>query len=216
MRTHLPLYQRIRPTALDQVVGQDKAVASIRKIAESEGFGGRFVWLSGASGVGKTTLARIIAATLADDFFVTEYDSGADFDSGALESMRESMMLTALGRGGRAWIINEAHMLGRKQIAALLGIAERLPRHCVVIFTTTKDGEDGLFDEQIDAPPLMSRCHVFRLTNQGLSKPFAELARRVAQSIGRDGHPIDAYVKACQRVKNNCRALLQLVEAGDI
>ena len=88
-------------------------------------------WLTGMSGTGKSTLARIIAASIADDFFVTEYDSADDFTARECNRMIDSMCLRALGKGGRAWIINEAHGLRPAVIRRLLGILERLPDHCV-------------------------------------------------------------------------------------
>ena len=209
------LYEKYRPARLDDVLGQDKAVARIRRMLES-GIGGRAFWISGASGTGKTTLARIIAANIADDFFVTEYDSADDVGAADLDSIRHAMHLTALGKGGRAWIVNEAHGLRKPIIRQLLGILERLPSHCVFIFTTTKDGEESLFDEQIDANPLLSRCIVVKLTNQGLADAFAERAREIAQSEGLDGQSIAAYKRLVQRSRNNMRAVLQAIESGDM
>jgi DNA polymerase III subunit gamma/tau len=60
-----PLYEKYRPRSFDAVICQNKAVRQLKKLAES-GFGGKAFWLSGASGTGKTTLARIIANTMVD------------------------------------------------------------------------------------------------------------------------------------------------------
>src|SRR5207302_10097340 len=130
-----------------EVVGQEKAVAMIRATVARGGFGGRCVWLSGASGAGKTTLARIIAGTVADPCATTEYDSADDFGADALANLRECMGLYGFGKGGRAWIINEAHGLRAPVVRALLGVMERMPAHCTLGFTTTKDGEEGLFQD---------------------------------------------------------------------
>ncbi len=56
------LYEKYRPTALGDVLGQDRAVTRIGRMLDT-GIGGRAFWLSGASGTGKTTLGRIIAAS---------------------------------------------------------------------------------------------------------------------------------------------------------
>jgi len=210
----MQLTEKYRPNTLDEVVGQDKAVATIRRRIEAGGFGGRAVWISGASGVGKTTLARIIAGTLADPFFVGEFDSGADLSAADLEGIERSMCLTAWGKGGRAYIINEAHGLTSRAIQKLLGLLERIPAHVVFVFTTTKDGQEQLFGDDIDAGPLLSRCIPIALTNQGLAESFARRALDIARGEGLDGQPIERYVKLARECKNNMRTMLQKIDAG--
>ena len=96
------LYEKHRPATLADIVGQDKAVAQLRGIIDRGGFGGRAVWVSGGSGTGKTSLARIIARTLADAFATVEYDSADQLTQAELEALAEHSQMFALGMGGRA------------------------------------------------------------------------------------------------------------------
>ena len=207
----MQLYEKYRPKQLDQIVGQDKAVKAIRRLS-GRGFGGRALWISGASGTGKTTLARIIAGTIADDLYVTEYDSADNVTTSVLDDIDQAMHLYSVGKGGRCFIVNEAHGLRTAIIRRLLGILERIPAHVCFIFTTTKEGEAGLFDDQIDASPLLSRCLRIQLTNQGLAKPFAEHCRQIATKENLNGKPLQSYIRLAAKCHNNMRQMFQEIE----
>lgn len=208
----MQLYERFRPKTLDGVIGQPKVVEAVRGLM-SRGVGGRSILFEGPSASGKTTLARIVAAEIADDFFVSECVAD-DLTPDRLADWERTMHLTAWGKGGRAFIVNEIH-------GAKAGIQRRLdqlleggvPSHCVFLATTTWDGQESLLDG-IDGAPFLSRFLRFRLTNQGLAKAFAPVLMRGARELGLDGQPEEAYVRLMQRVKNNARAAWQEIESG--
>lgn len=210
-----PLYEQYRPQAWSDVVGQPRALKQIDAIRK-RGIAGRAYWITGPSGAGKTTIARLIAREVADASMIEELDA-SDLTPAALREAEQVLSLYGWGaNSGRALIVNEAHGLRRDTIRQLLVMLERLPAHVVVVFTTTWQGEDMLFDGSEDAHPLLSRCMELRLTNQGLNKPFAERCQMIAQAENLDGQPIEAYQRLIKTCNGNLRAALQRIEAGEM
>ena len=131
-----PLAEKYRPSDLESVLGQPGAVKRVRAILR-RGWGGQAFWISGQSGTGKTTIARIIAAQGAEPLNVLEYDSADNVNQSAVEHIKDRLRLWGMGRRkGHAVIINEAHGLRKPIIRQLLGLLERLPEHATIIFTT--------------------------------------------------------------------------------
>jgi DNA polymerase-3 subunit gamma/tau len=210
------LADKYRPASWEEVVGQEKIVTRLRTLAQRGGLAGRAYWLSGQSGTGKTTIARLIAAEVADSFLIEELDAAA-LTVSDLQSLECEMQMSGWGeKSGRAYLINEAHALRKPVIRQLLVLLERIPRHVVIVFTTTCEGQDALFEDFDDASPLLSRCLRLDLSRRDLSRPFAERAKQIAMAEGIDGLPIEKYVKLAQTCRNNLRAMLQAIDAGEL
>jgi DNA polymerase-3 subunit gamma/tau len=211
----MQLAEKYRPQTWDEVVGQGAAVARIRQLAR-RGLAGRAYWVSGLSGTGKTTIARLLAAEVAGPWGIEEIDAKgltvADLERA--EKTLNTSDLFGEGKGGRAVIVNEAHGLTKSVVTHLLNVLERIPARAMWIFTTTVSGQRQLFDDHHDAPAFLSRCALIELTTRDLEGSFAVHALKVARAEGLDSQPLDAYVQLARRCKCNLRAMLQEIDCG--
>lgn len=210
----MQLTEKHRPTTLASVVGQSATVAAIQRLFARGLESGAFYFV-GASGTGKTTLARAIAAQLGvegmDLFTLAGDECGVD----AVHSIRDSFGLSTWG--GSAWkvaIIDEAQSITPRAVQAWLPLLESLPKNRLVIFTSTESPCFALKSGPDYTGPLISRCKLFELELD--YDAAASHLLTVAQSEGLDGQPKSAYLELLADCRGNIRQALQRIECGEM
>jgi len=134
------LYRKYRPDSLKKLVGQPDAVALIEKQVKNDNLSHAYLF-SGPRGVGKTSLARIIATTLGCDpvFDITEIDAASHNKVDDIRELNDSINFIASSPGKkRVFILDEVHMLSNAASNAFLKTLEEPPEHVIFILATTE------------------------------------------------------------------------------
>ncbi len=168
-----PLAERMRPTTLDQYVGQEHVVGpgtALHTMITSGHLQSFILW--GPPGVGKTTLARIIAATLKVPFYTL---------SAVTSGVKDVREVIERAKGGRFFdqespilFIDEIHRFSKSQQDSLLGAVEQ--GVVTLIGATTENPSFEVIR------PLLSRCQVYVL--KSLEAP--DLLRIVDHALKED------------------------------
>lgn len=133
----MELYKKYRPTKLSDVLGQDAVVHALEnKIRNKEV--PHTILLSGESGIGKTTIARILAKELGcEEEYMTECNAsstrGIDFAKSLIAEMNNKPLVGSC----KIYLLDEAHNLTSDAQNALLKALEDTPSHVYFILTTT-------------------------------------------------------------------------------
>jgi putative ATPase len=149
-----PLAERLRPKTLDDYIGQEHLVgknAVLRKMIESGNISSLILW--GPPGVGKTTLAKIIANTLDRPFFIlSAINSGVKDIRDVIEKAKKQQFFS---RPNPILFIDEIHRFSKSQQDSLLGAVE--DGTITLIGATTENPSFEVIS------PLLSRCQVYIL-----------------------------------------------------
>lgn len=146
----VPLAERLRPTSLDQYIGQEHLVgenAVLRRAIESGRIHSMIFW--GPPGVGKTTLAFIISKQVKRQFYVLSAVSSG------VKDVREVFDRARMAPETPILFIDEIHRFSKSQQDSLLNAVER--GHVILIGATTENPSFEVIS------PLLSRCQVYVL-----------------------------------------------------
>jgi DNA polymerase-3 subunit gamma/tau len=189
------LARKWRPRAFTELVGQEHVVRALENALAQQRLHHAYLF-TGTRGVGKTTLARIIAKALNCETGITASPCGkcaacAEIDAGRfvdlleldaasntqVDNMRElldnALYAPTAGRF-KVYIIDEVHMLSRNAFNAMLKTLEEPPAHVKFILATT--------DPQKIPVTVLSRCLQFNLKQI----PQQQIAGRLEHILGAD------------------------------
>jgi putative ATPase len=203
MKRQAPLAARLRPRTLDEMVGQEHLVAPgapLRTLAEADRVGSAILW--GPAGTGKTTLARLLAATTAKEMVPLSATAAG------VKDVREALVGAErrLGEHGQGTMlfIDEVHRFSKSQQDVLLPAVE--DGLVVLIGATT---ENPFFEVN---PPLLSRSSLWRLHPLSADNVRTLIERGLElEEVQAEEDAIEAVIAACE---GDARVALTTIEVA--
>ena len=169
-----PLAERMRPRTLDDYVGQQHLVgpgAVLRKMIDTGHISSFILW--GPPGVGKTTLAQIVANMLQVPFYtLSAVTSGVKDVRDVIERAKSGRFFNS---ASPILFIDEIHRFSKSQQDSLLGAVER--GVVTLIGATTENPSFEIIR------PLLSRCQLYVLKSLDASDLLSLLHRAVTQDV---------------------------------
>jgi DNA polymerase-3 subunit gamma/tau len=139
------LYREYRPKSLAEVVGQDHITKTLSN-AIKKGMISHAYLFTGPRGVGKTSVARILAHEIngiayedeSSELDIIEIDAASNRRIDEIRDLRDKVHIAPTSCKYKVYIIDEVHMLTREAFNALLKTLEEPPEHAVFILATTE------------------------------------------------------------------------------
>ncbi|NOY59306.1 MAG: DNA polymerase III subunit gamma/tau, partial [Calditrichaeota bacterium] len=192
--SYVVLARKYRPMFFKDVVGQQHVTKTLQNAIEQNRIANAYLF-SGPRGVGKTTVARLLAKALncehgptikpcnecsscieineSRSLDVFEIDGASNRGIDEIRNLRESLRYSPNPGKHRIYIIDEVHMLTNEAFNALLKTLEEPPTNVLFIFATT---------EAHKVPTtILSRCQRFdfkRMSNKSIADQLRELAAK--------------------------------------
>jgi DNA polymerase-3 subunit gamma/tau len=156
------LYQEVRPSSFDEVVGNKTTVSALKKVACRNPKDRPHTFLfSGPTGCGKTTLARILSKELGCfDGNVIELNAANTRGIDTTREIHDFVHADCFNSGPKCFIFDECHELTASAQEALLKILEDTPENCYFIFCTT--------EPKSLIPTIRNRCTEYEVCKIGV------------------------------------------------
>ena len=192
MNEYRVLARKCRPQTFEEVIGQEHIVRTLQNAISQNRIAHAFLF-SGPRGVGKTSVARILAKALncetgptltpcnecvhcreitnGNAIDVREIDGASNRGVDEIRELRENVKFATVSCRYKIYIIDEVHMLTREAFNALLKTLEEPPSHVIFIFATT---------EIVKVPmTIRSRCQCFdfrRISQKEIKENLGNIA----------------------------------------
>jgi DNA polymerase-3 subunit gamma/tau len=225
---NLSLYRKYRPQNFDEVAGQEEIVLTITNSIKKNAVAHAYLFC-GPRGVGKTTIARIIAKTVncldqhngepcnkcanclainkGNAVDIIEIDAASNRGIDDVRELREGVRYAPTNLKYKVLIIDECHQLSKDAANALLKTLEEPPAHAIFILATTE------IHKMI--PTIISRCQRFDFRKVSVVDTIKKLKEvATAEKIKIEDSALELIASNSQGAMRDALVLLAQVSAA--
>lgn len=229
--SYVVLARKYRPQKFTEVYAQNHVVQIIKNAIETDRIGQAYLF-TGSRGVGKTSLARILAKslncelgptinpccvctncteiTIGNSSDVIEIDGASNTSVDDIRDLQKELMYSASHSKYKIFIIDEVHMLSKNAFNALLKTLEEPPKNVIFIFATTEPHKI--------LPTIISRCQRFdfkRIPVESIVERLKEIL--VLENISADEDALFLIAKKADGGMRDAMSLMdQVLSYGNI
>lgn len=188
-----PLQLKYRPKSWGEVIGHDAVIKSLEASFSKSTVPHTYLFI-GESGVGKTTLARLLAKQFnCDPVNIIEVDAATTTGVDDMRALTESTSYQGFGEHpNKMYIIDECHFLSKQAWGSLLKATEDTPQHVYFAFCTTDEGKVP--------PTILTRCQTYYLKSlryDDIMDLLEDVSEKENLLLAKDGDILRLVAKSC-------------------
>lgn len=207
------LHRRHQPATWADVAGFRTPISIIQRTIRADAFDGGALLLTGPSGVGKSTIGRLVVDELVNADSRRVYLNGDRCTEQTVQRLGDTLQPSMFAHAWYGVLVDECHKMSRGAVAAWLNLLDHLPPNVAIVFTTTETPPVAGTPSEIEAFESRTLPMALDLDDE-TREAFAARVCEIARGMGQGGDSIDDAWKLLAARKWNLRRAINEIPKG--